>query len=235
MPNWTWATFEHKDNPGRCDVIGCSDHFGAAVPYAAPLSPIELKTHYPDCAKSSELVALFLKAKIDPAFVNYCLKGAQPDFTDTTGLAIRLGNSVTEQGFVSQASCMTCHGRAAFDATGHATSFAGFDPISNNIPLGPQNTGNGTVGPINSAWYWVAGGPPSFPSSAERTGHYSRRRSRGFRVVGAVLCHRRHESSLGNQVTLLFGKIGTVRWEVYRSTRLQPDGISRSCGRKRPL
>jgi hypothetical protein len=23
VPNWTWATFEHKDNPGRCDVIGC--------------------------------------------------------------------------------------------------------------------------------------------------------------------------------------------------------------------
>ena len=25
VPNWTWATFEHKDNPGRCDVLGCKD------------------------------------------------------------------------------------------------------------------------------------------------------------------------------------------------------------------
>src|SRR5262249_45278361 len=29
VPNWTWATFEHKDNPGRCDVLGCNDAFGA--------------------------------------------------------------------------------------------------------------------------------------------------------------------------------------------------------------
>ena len=50
---------------------------------------------------------------IDPAFLNYCLKGSQTDFTDPSGLAIRLGNSVTEQTFVAQASCMTCHGRAA--------------------------------------------------------------------------------------------------------------------------
>lgn len=164
VPNWTWATFEHKDNPGRCDVIGCSDKFGAAIPYVAPLSQTESQTHYPDCAKSAALVTLFSKAHIDPAFMSYCLKGAQSEFTDTSGLAVRLGNSVTEQSFVSQASCMTCHGRAAFDATGHATSFAGFDPISNNIPLGPQNTGNGPVGPINSSWYWVAGGPPSFPT-----------------------------------------------------------------------
>ena len=29
VPNWTWATFEHKDNPGRCDVLGCRDSFAA--------------------------------------------------------------------------------------------------------------------------------------------------------------------------------------------------------------
>ena len=29
VPNWTWATFEHRFNPGRCDIIGCRDAFGA--------------------------------------------------------------------------------------------------------------------------------------------------------------------------------------------------------------
>lgn len=170
VPNWTWATFEQEDNPGRCDVIGCRDGFGAEVPYVAPRSPVESRTHYPDCAKSAALKALFAKAHIDPAFVHYCLKGAQADFTDATGLAIRVGNSVTEQGFVAQASCMTCHGRAAFDASGHATSFAGFDPLSAGLPLGPSNTGNAPVGALHASWFWVPPGPPYKPVLADEQG-----------------------------------------------------------------
>jgi hypothetical protein len=162
VPNWTWATFEHKDNPGRCDVLGCKDAFGAQQPVVPPLSPVESKQHYPDCVKTLDLMALFRQANLDQAYANYCLKGSQTDFTDATGLSIRLGNSVTENGFVSQASCMSCHSRAAFDNTGKMTSFAGFDPISINLPL-TQNAGNGPVGPINPSWYWIAGGPPSFP------------------------------------------------------------------------
>ncbi|MGA8499881.1 MAG: hypothetical protein WB764_30680 [Xanthobacteraceae bacterium] len=163
VPNWTWATFEHKDNPGRCDVIGCKDMFGAQTPVLPSQSPTEpSQQHYADCVKTPALTAMFAAAHLDPAYVNYCLKGSQTDFTDATGLAIRLGNSVTEKFFVNQASCMTCHGRAAFDSTGKATSFAGFDPISINLPP-PQNTGNGPVGPINPNWYWIAGGPPSYP------------------------------------------------------------------------
>ena len=118
VPNWTWATFEHEDNPGRCDVIGCKDSFGAVDAYVAPLSPVESQTHYPGCAKTPAVLALFAQAHVDPAFANYCLKGSQSDFADPSGLAIRLGNSVTEQSFVAQSSCMTCHGRAAFDADG---------------------------------------------------------------------------------------------------------------------
>jgi hypothetical protein len=162
VPNWTWATFEHKDNPGRCDVLGCKDVFGAQQSVVPPLSLVESKQHYPDCVKTPELMALFGQASPDSAFVNYCLKGSQTDFTDASGLAVRLGNSVTEASFVNQASCMSCHGRAAFDNTGQMTSFAGFDPISINQPL-VQNTGNGPVGPINPSWYWIAGGPPSLP------------------------------------------------------------------------
>ena len=161
VPNWTWATFEHKDNPGRCDVIGCKDSFGAVDAYVAPLSSVEFETHYPDCAKTPAVLALFAQADVDPAFANYCLKGSQSDFTDSSGLAIRLGNSVTEQTFVAQASCLSCHGRAAFDADGHATTFAGFDPTSIGETF---NIGQAPVGPINAGWYSIPGGPPSFPS-----------------------------------------------------------------------
>jgi hypothetical protein len=149
VPNWTWATFEHKDNPGRCDVLGCRDAFGAQQAVVAPLSAIESQQHYGDCLKTPALMALINKAKWDPAYVNYCLKGSQTDFTDATGLAVRVGNSVTENGFVAQASCMTCHGRANFDATGKPNSGAGFD----------NTTGNASFGPINPAWYWTLVAP----------------------------------------------------------------------------
>jgi hypothetical protein len=167
-PNWTWATFEQKDNPGRCDVIGCKDAFGAQQAFVPPISPVESKQHYPDCVKTTELTTLFAHADLDPAYANYCLKGSQSDFTDATGLAIRLGNSVTENGFVDQASCITCHGRAAVDPTGKMTSFAGFGPISISLPL-TQNAGNAPVGPIDPNWFWVPGGPPSFPVLANES------------------------------------------------------------------
>ena len=102
VPNWTWATFEHKDNPGRCDVLGCKDAFGATQAAVAPISPAESAQHYPDCTKTPDLIALFGAAKVDPADVNYCLKGSQTDFTDATGRALRVGNSVTEAGFVAK-------------------------------------------------------------------------------------------------------------------------------------
>ena len=151
VPNWTWATFENRYNPARCDILGCHDPFGSKAPNVAPNpSP---SGGYGDCAKTPALAAMFAKAGIDPVFVNYCLKGAQVDFTDNEGLAIRLGNSVTEDGFVAQSSCITCHSRAAWDAKGQATSGAGFDPVSGKAPLGA----------MNPAWYWkTAAKPPIY-------------------------------------------------------------------------
>jgi hypothetical protein len=97
-------------------------------------------------------------ANIDPVFANYCLKGSQTDFTDDTGLDIRLGNSVTEEGFVEQSSCITCHGRAAWDNAGNATSTAGFD--NNGAPLGP----------IQPNWYFsFSSQPPIFEGMAGLT------------------------------------------------------------------
>jgi hypothetical protein len=154
VPNWTWATFEHRFNPGRCDIIGCRDSFGAQVPTVAPL-PMRGQT-YPDCAKSAALTALLAQADIEPAYVNYCLKGSQVDFIDNTGLDTRLGNTVSEDGFVATSSCMTCHGRAAFDRGGGVTSPAGFVDVNVSPPIGP-------LGPLLPTWFWTfTGQPPIF-------------------------------------------------------------------------
>ncbi|MEI9982155.1 MAG: hypothetical protein WDN69_02430 [Aliidongia sp.] len=115
VPNWSWATFEQVNNPGRCDILGCVDSFGAVPARVPPASPSAPQNKlYPACTKTEALTKLFAGAKIDPAFANYCLKGSQTDFTDPTGAPIRLGNSVTESGFVETASCMGCHSRAAY-------------------------------------------------------------------------------------------------------------------------
>src|SRR4029077_19229833 len=113
----TWATFEHRLNPGRCDFMGCRDSFGAQMPVVDPLTS-GLGQTYSDCAKTPALTALLGAANIEPAYVNYCLKGSQVDFVDNTGLDIRLGNTVAERGFVDPASCMPCHSRAGFTQAG---------------------------------------------------------------------------------------------------------------------
>jgi hypothetical protein len=144
VPNWTWATFEHQGNRGRCDFIGCKDLFGATDNYVPPANAEDGSgqgTVYADCRKTTALLAAFRAARVAPVFNNYCLKGSQTDFTDNNGLAVRLGNSITESSFVPQASCMTCHGNANINSQGRATTVFGF--------VG----GNGQVGPINPLMY----------------------------------------------------------------------------------
>jgi hypothetical protein len=152
VPNWTWATFEHKDNPARCDILGCKDSFGAQMPFVQPAQ--NPGQGYADCSETPALAAMMASANIDPVYKNYCLKGSQTDFTDSSGLDVRVGNSVTESGFVPTASCMSCHGRANFDRNGNATSFAGFlDP---STPVGP-------LGPLLPNWYFsFSSSPPIF-------------------------------------------------------------------------
>ncbi len=156
VPNWTWATFEHQLNPGRCDFVGCKDAYGAATPYVAPKDNQGQNQGqaYAACTKTPALEAALKAAGVAAVFSNYCLKGSQTDFTDNSGLAVRLGNTVTEYSFVPQASCMTCHGEANMTSAGQETTGFGF--------IG----GNGQVGPINPALfgYWKTSGPaPSYP------------------------------------------------------------------------
>jgi hypothetical protein len=152
VPNWTWATFEHQGNRGRCDFVGCHDAYGATTPDVAPANDASGKnqgTVYAGCAKTQALLDAFKAAGVASVFNNYCLKGSQTDFTDNNGLAVRVGNSVTESTFVPQASCMTCHGEANVTSAGKATSIFGFF------------NGNGQIGGINPilVGYWTLGGP----------------------------------------------------------------------------
>jgi hypothetical protein len=152
VPNWTWATFEHSLNPGRCDVLGCIDRFGAQmqVVYPNAAQPDQI---YPPCVKSAALKRLIASAKWDNAFANYCLKGTQTDFTDVTGRATRLGNSFTEKLVpVDHSSCMTCHAKASFNENGQ-------DPYGFGL-----EDGFGPLGPINWSWFWRTDNkPPIYP------------------------------------------------------------------------
>ena len=83
------------------------------------------------------LLSLFEKQGLTGAWGaewgNYRLKGSQTDFTDPSGRPLLLGNSVTEDGFMTTASCITCHARAAVDSRGcDAFPVAGFQPT---LPL----------------------------------------------------------------------------------------------------
>lgn len=54
----------------------------------------------------------------DAAWRSYRLKGSQTDFVTPRGRPTKLGNSVTEAGFVNSASCITCHSRSSIDQAG---------------------------------------------------------------------------------------------------------------------
>lgn len=159
IPNWTWATFEHQDNKGRCDFIGCHDAFGATqadVPAKTPVGGT-----YPACTKTAGLQKMMTGGKLEAAFANYCLKGSQVDFTTATGLPTRLGNSVPEAGFVLTSSCITCHSRASTDATGGSPQGAGFvnPPIASLCPV--PNNNCAPSGTPNPAWFWNNPGKPN--------------------------------------------------------------------------
>jgi len=152
-PQWIWATFEHVNNPGRCDFTGCNDSYGyasdddqTAVPYTtanftAPHTHSDglgsasvifnLGLPYSSGPVSRELAAIFKAMEIgtgaqaggepspgDKGWLSYRLKGSQVNFTNTMGRASRLGNSITEGGFVMTSSCISCHARASITNTG---------------------------------------------------------------------------------------------------------------------
>lgn len=83
----------------------------------------------------------------DKAWRSYRLKGSQVNFTDAAGRTSLLGNSVTESGFVTSSSCITCHSRANANQQGQA-AIGVFEPVAGyqGYPL----SSNGTPNP---AWF----------------------------------------------------------------------------------
>ncbi|MER8640186.1 hypothetical protein [Mesorhizobium sp. M1365] len=158
LPNWSWATFEHVDNAGRCDFIGCHDSYGATVSSTSPLQsaegePVVGGTYPADatCKKTEPLTGIFTAAGLDQAvWGNYCLKGSQVDFTTLAGEPTRLGNSVTEKGFVRTSSCMSCHSRASTDAGGLSVLFPGFVKL---VGEAAQENSEGPIGSPDPFWF----------------------------------------------------------------------------------
>ena len=54
LPNWTWATFEHVDNPGRCDYLGCNDSYGYET--VDPVLPTQAHNYTAPKVKCDNLV-----------------------------------------------------------------------------------------------------------------------------------------------------------------------------------
>ncbi|HEV8353027.1 MAG TPA: hypothetical protein VGR24_02385 [bacterium] len=132
IPAWFWATFEHVDNIGRCDFIGCHDTFGS-TPFNVPPKATDGGL-YDAGRPTAALVAMFRRAGMGPEWYNYRLKGTQTDFVDVTGNPIRLGNSQLEEGFVPTASCMTCHARSTVNGAGMTLNvFRSRQPLQGNL------------------------------------------------------------------------------------------------------
>jgi len=149
VPNWTWATWEYVGNPGRCDYIGCHDAFGMLAQFQNTQPNAQLNQPYPSPNNQLSPALLQMLGTIGPEWVNYRLKGSQIDFTDATGRATLLGNSVTEAGFVQTSSCMTCHAQASVDSTGLFNQTLGFTP-----------GGQSTNGPLQPAWFYNTSSNP---------------------------------------------------------------------------
>jgi hypothetical protein len=122
LPNWTWATFEHWKNPGRCDVIGCHEEFGTVN--ADETSNPRPDQGYAYCEHSTALKRMVRDASLDDVWLNYCLKGTQTNFITSAGNATLLGNSISETINAGvpppRSSCITCHAEAAADRNGKA-------------------------------------------------------------------------------------------------------------------
>lgn len=125
---------------------------------------------YPGGARREELASIFRRLEIgvsdkstetpqpaDRAWLSYRLKGAQVDFADATGRPTHLGNSVTEAGFVTSSSCMTCHARAGATADGTVPLALGV--FENGLTeTGNLPSSNGLPSPD---WYHKSKQPPA--------------------------------------------------------------------------
>lgn len=133
IPNWVWATFEHENNPGRCDTMGCFDSFGAVNAAIAPVK--KDNGQYGSCTKLPALKAMFKAKNLSGVWDSYCLKSSQIDYVAKNGAPLMLGDSFTERVAanvpINQSSCLACHAGAAINKDGTA-----FMTLLNSNPMG---------------------------------------------------------------------------------------------------
>lgn len=133
LPNWLWATWEHKDNPELYKVRRYRhDAFG-----------------YPNGARpSAGLEELFREAGFgkDSAWWNYRLIGTQVSVVRSTGEPTYMGNSVLERPVLDSSSCITCHSRAAVNEKGV------YLPVSRRSSPG-DSTGMSYNGAPDPLWF----------------------------------------------------------------------------------
>jgi hypothetical protein len=135
--------------------MGCRDRFDAVRQIESTKTPFG--GTYPACEKTPAVKQVFASADPGTVWESYCLKGSQVDFVTTRGISTLLGNSVTEDGFVSSSSCLTCHSRASVTLTGEDAQEAGF--VGNARPNGAPNP----------AWFWNNPGKPDQSLKASQT------------------------------------------------------------------
>ena len=128
----------------------------------------DLGKSYPGGERSADLAAIFEGLGIgttdqegntpsasDRGWLSYRLKGTQTDFTDNTGHATILGNSITEAGFVNTSSCIGCHVRASVNADGGAG--LGVFPAQ----LSEKGYAESNYGSPDPNWYYSSSTNPS--------------------------------------------------------------------------
>lgn len=89
----------------------------------------------------------------DGAWMSYRLKGSQTEFVGVDGMEYNLGASITEGGFVSSASCMTCHSQAGPNATGNP----GLGAVGSQPRLSDFGYNLTVYGPPDLGWFYSFG------------------------------------------------------------------------------
>ena len=158
LPKWLWIAFEHVDNPGRCDVIGCRDDFGQSPTYTAP-HQIRGEIYEPAEAPTEQLRSLLPSSQGSP-WKSYRLKGVMSDFVESDGRPTVLASSAPQiEGdfFPAAPSCITCHSRARFDDQG--------DP---DLDWSAPDSGFPVVrGAPDPAWFYAENAGTSLPWQLE--------------------------------------------------------------------
>ena len=135
LPDWFWATWEHKSNPNREAVIPSHDRAGL---------PPQLR---------------------GTKWENYVLRGTQIDFVGSTGKPTHLANSQIEAGFEATSSCITCHACSTIGPRvpgqdwpyNRLSIFVDSDPAT-GLPIG-------AIGAPDPNWFFDTTGAPKYAAA----------------------------------------------------------------------